>query len=189
MLFMSTKLAELPLLSLRSSARVGTVHGAIINPHNLHIDAFWCASVHSNDKLVVLDVDIRELSSHGIVIDDHLNLSDPADLVRLQPVIALKFELIDKAVYAGKRKIGKVAEYAIDHQNLFVKKLYVQPVIWQSISQSRLVIDRQSIIEVTDDRIVVSGPEQRAPSAAEAVAAAARGYSSSAAPSASTISE
>ena len=161
MLYLSTRLNNLPLLSIRSSGRIGTVLEPIINPHNLHIDGFYCRSAHSKDQLVLLDMHIRDLSAKGIIIDDHNDLSKSEDLVRLQPVMDLKFKLVDKLVLNGKKRIGKVAEYAINIDSLFIQKLYVQAPVWQSINQNRLVFDRTSVLEVTDSHIVVSGPEEK----------------------------
>lgn len=157
MLYLSTKLNNIALLSIRTAGRIGTVLEPIINPDNLHIDAFYCKT--SRGKTVLLDMFIRDISTRGIIIDDHSNLSDTDDLVRLQPIIKLKFKLEGKPVLSGKRRIGKVVEYAFDKDSLFIQKLYLQPPLWQSINQERLLIDRQCIIEVTDSYIVVSGPE------------------------------
>ena len=159
MLYMSTKLANLPLFSIRSSARIGTILSPIINPHNLHIDGFYCKAVHKNDRLILLDMNIRDFGPGGIIINDHNDLSEPGDLVRLKPILDLSFKLIDKKVISSKKTIGKVAEYAIEKESLFVQKLYVVPPVWQSIGTSRLVFDRSSVLEVTDSHIVVSGPE------------------------------
>jgi hypothetical protein len=62
---------------------------------------------------------------------------------------------------SGKKKIGKVAEYSVDKDSLLIQKLYVQPPMWQSFNQSRLTIDRQSVLEVTNTTIKVSGPEEK----------------------------
>jgi len=186
MLYLSTKITNLPLLSIRSSGRIGTVLKPIINPHNLHIDGFFCQSVHSKNELVLLDIYIREFAPNGIIIDDHKNLSDPTDLVRLEPVIKLNFSLENKTVFSGKKKIGKVIDFAIDKDSLFVQKLYVQPPVWQSLNQNRLTIDRSSIIEVTDTKIVVSGPEEKASDKAKATS---RGFAASYSANTSFINE
>ena len=88
---------------------------------------------------------VRNFSTRGIIIDDHNHLSDPDELVRLQPIIDLSFELIGKPVLAGTQKIGKVAEYAIDQNSMFIQKLYVQPPVWKGISNNRLTFDRTSV--------------------------------------------
>jgi hypothetical protein len=146
----------------------------------LHIDGFYCQAPHSKNRLILLDIDIREFAPTGIIIDGHDNLSDPADLIRLKPVLDLNFHLVDKPVLVGKKRIGKVAEYAVEKDSLFIQKLYVQPPVWQSINQSQLTIDRVSVLEVTDTHIVISGPEvKEANKKAAAAPKFSAGYSAS----------
>lgn len=161
MLYLSTRLHNIPLLSVRSGGRIGTVIEPIINPHNLHIDAFYCESAHIKGAQILLDMYVRDISSRGIIIDDHNDLSDPGELIRLQPIIDLNFQFENKDVLVNKRKIGKVIEYAVDTNSLFIQKIYVQPRIWQSLSQDRLTFDRLSVLEVTNTYIAFSGPEVR----------------------------
>lgn len=162
MLFFGSKLENLGLFSVRSSGRIGTAEVPIINPHNLHIDAFYAKAMNGQNEGVILDMDIRDFSMKGLIINDHEDISDPEDLVRLKPIIDIDFKLFGKSVYENKRKIGKVADYAVDTKSLYVQKLYVQPTLLKSMGTSQLVFDRLSILEVTDDKIVVSGPEQKA---------------------------
>jgi hypothetical protein len=168
MLYFSTKLFNAPLLSIRSGSRVGTALEPIINPHNLHIDGFYCQVSYSKTPLVLLDIQIRDYSVKGIIIDDHNNLSPPDELPRLKSVLEINFKLPGKTVEAGGKKIGKVAEFAVDSSSWFIQKLYVNPNIWQGINQHRLTIDRSSVIEVTDTKIVVKGPEEKVSAEAQA---------------------
>ena len=162
MLYLSTKLYNIPLLSLRSAGRIGSVIKPIINPHNLHIDGFYCQVPGHKENLILLDIHIRDLSPKGIIIDDNRDLSEPDELVRLKPILKIDFQILDKSVVSSKRKIGKLTEYAIDLKSMFIQKLYVQPAIWQSLNQQQLTFDRNSVIEVTDKHIIVSGPEEKA---------------------------
>lgn len=162
MLFFGSKLHDLALFSVRSSGRIGTASQPIINPHNLHIDGFYAQAMNGQNSGVITDMDIRDFSVKGLIIDDHQDISDPEDLVRLKPVIDLDFSLLGKQVYEKKRKIGKVVDYAVDTDSMFIQKFYVQPTLLKSMGTSQLIFDRQSIVEVTDTKIVVSGPEQKA---------------------------
>jgi hypothetical protein len=162
MLFLSSQTNNVPILSIRSSGRIGTALEPVINPHNLHIDGFLSKSIHTNNQVILLDIAIRGFSPGGIVINDHNDLAEADDLVRLKPILDLNFKLIDKKVKSGGKTIGKVVDYAIDKDSLFVQKIYVAPPVWQSIGTSRLTFDRGSVIEVTDSYIVVSGPEEKA---------------------------
>ena len=186
MLYLSTRLSNFPLLSIRSGGRIGTVIGPIINPNNLHIDGFYCTSAHSPDTLILLDIYVRDLSGRGIIIDDHNNLSDSDELIRLQPIINLDFSIINKKVLVNKKRMGRVVEYAVDKDSLFVQKFYVKPPLLIALKQDRLTFDRQSLVEVTDNYLSFSGPEQKLGSAIKVNRpAASPDYSASA----STISE
>ena len=161
MLYLSNKLYNIPLLSLRSARRIGTIIEPIINPHNLHIDGFYSNIPSQQHPLILLDVGVRSLSPKGIIIDDNNDLSEPGDLIRLKPVLDINFKILEKSVLSGKKKMGKVVEYAIDQESLFIQKIYTQPSIWQGINQHRLTFDRASVIEVTDTHIIVSSSEEK----------------------------
>ena len=160
MLFLGSSLENRKLLSIRSAGPIGIVTAPIINPHNLHIDGFYCTTTESGSG-IILDMDIREIHNKGIIIDDHMDISQQDDLVRLKPILAIDFKLIGKTVYSGHSKVGKVTDYALDTKSLFINKLYVQPSIFKSVKTDQLIFDRAQIVEVTDTKIVVSGPEQK----------------------------
>lgn len=161
MLFFGSSFHNTPLFSIRSAGRIGTVNEPVINPHNLHIDGFYAAAMNGQNDGIIVDNDVRELAPSGMIINDHEDIAQEDELVRLQPILAINFELIGKSVYAGKSKIGKVEDYVVDTKSLFVQKLYVQPSLLK-IGAGQMIIDRQSIIEITDTKIVVAGPEQKA---------------------------
>lgn len=186
MLYFGTKFINTGLFSIRSAGRIGTVDDLVINPHNLHIDGFYCSAMNGQADGVVVDLDVREINAKGIIINDHEDISAADELVRLTPIIELQFQLIGKPVYAGKSKVGKVTDFAVDTKSLFIQKLYVQPTLLKSMSVSQLIFDRQSIIEVTDHKVVVSGPEQTVNSSVRQSIRSGASFSSS---SASTISE
>lgn len=161
MLFFGSSFHSTNLFSVRSAGKIGLVNKPIINPHNLHIDGFYAQAMNGQHTGVIVDIDVRELSPKGLIIDDHEDITDEKELVRLQPIIAIGFELIGKNVYVGRARVGKVEDYVVDTKSLFIQKLYVQPSLLK-ISAGQMIFDRQSIIEVTDTKIVVSGPEQKA---------------------------
>jgi sporulation protein YlmC with PRC-barrel domain len=161
MLYFGSKLVNTGLFSIRSSGKIGEVNGPLINPHNLHIDGFYCKTHNGQYSGLVLDIDVRDLSAKGLIINNHEDISDPAELVRLTSIIEINYQLIGKPVYSGKSKIGKVLDYVFDDKSLYVKALHVQPSLLKSFGANHLIIDRQSIIEVTDSRITVSSGEQK----------------------------
>lgn len=161
MLYFGSKLHDTAVFSIRSAGRIGTAKLPIINPNNLHIDGFYTDAMNKKNNGVILDIDIRELTTKGLIINDHQDITEPDELIRLKPIIDLKFKLIGKPVYVNNKKIGKINDYAVDTKSLFITKLHIQPTLFNSFKHSHLIIDRKNVIEVTDKHIVVKGPEQK----------------------------
>ena len=111
MLQLSDYLKNRAVLSLRAGEAVATVSRPIINPNNLKIEGFYCHDRFENKELILLTQDIREVLKDGFVIDDHEKLAEAKELVRLESVLELKFDLIGKQVETvDKEKVGKVTE-------------------------------------------------------------------------------
>lgn len=156
MLTLGQALIGKDVLSLRNGTPVGRVTGVIIDPNNLKIMGWQAQDNFSRKNLILLPQEIREIIPQGFVVNDHEALTQPTDLVRLKPILALHFDLMDKPVYSDhKRKLGKVADYAFDKDESIIQKLYVSQPMLKSFSGGTLLIDRSQIVEITDRRVVV----------------------------------
>lgn len=140
--------------SIRSSGRIGRVLELIINPHNLHVDGITCRIIGERSNQLISPSDIRDISPKAVVIDDHDQLMDPSDAVRLRPIIELGFSLEKLKAYVGSRRVGTVQDFAVDQQSLFIQKIYVQPTLLGRWSTDRLVFSRSQVQEVTKSKIV-----------------------------------
>ena len=157
MLQLSASLIGQPVLSLRTGQQVATVTGAIFNPNNLKIEGFYCNDAFSKKSLVLLYQDIREVLKDGFIVNDHDVLVEPQELVRLRGVLEIKFELIGKQVFTtSKQKVGKVADYAVESETMFVQKVYVSQSILKSFTGGSLSVDRSQINEITNKRIIIN---------------------------------
>ncbi len=173
MLELSASLINQPILSLRTGAQVATTVAPVINPANLKIEGFYCEDVFDSKQLILLTQDIRERVSASFVVDDYEVLVEPEDLIRLEKLIALQFTLTDKAVYTDKKhRLGKVVDYAVEKNSLFVQKLYVGQNILKNINNNQLTVDRNQIVEITDKRIIIKDPLQGVKEASPATALA-----------------
>jgi uncharacterized protein YrrD len=172
MLQLSTTLINQPVLSLRTGSPVATTLKPIINPNNLKIEGFHCQDSNDRKKQVVLLYqDIRDIIPQGFVINDYDVLSDSNELVRLQEVLALDFELLGKQVVTvSGEKLGKVSDYATEVTTMFVQKVYVSQSVFKNLMGGNLGIDRTQIVEITNKRIVVHDLTQQVPVRANAVA-------------------
>lgn len=163
MLKLSDTFLSAPVLSLRTGGPIGTALEPIINPNNLKIEGWYVQDKFSKDRLVLLTQDVREILPKGIAINDHEVLSRPDELVRLKEIVEHNFKLIDKYVTTESgKKIGKVTDYAVEVDSMFVQKIYVGQSIVKSLGGGTLSIDRTQITEITDRRIVIEDPTDKA---------------------------
>lgn len=161
MLQLSGALLNRPVLSLRTGAVIATTTNAIINPNNLKIEGFYCQDAASKEQLVLLYQDIRDVVPQGLVVNDHDVLTRSTELVRLQDVLNINFQLSGKSVVtASGEKIGKVNDYATETTTMFVQKLYVGQSLLKNLSGGTLSVERTQIIEITSRKIVIQDPLQ-----------------------------
>lgn len=170
MLQLSKTILDRAVLSLRTGTPVASIEAAIINPNNLKIEGFYCKdSLDKKKQLILLVQDIRDILPQGYVINDHSVLSEPEELVRLKSVLEFNFELIGKLVVTtDKQRVGKVNDYAVDTQSMYIQKLYAGQPLLKNFTGGSLSIDRSQINEVTPKRIIINELLKKTPAAAVA---------------------
>jgi len=171
MLQLSGMVINRPVLSLRIGRAIATTIAAIINPDNLKIEGFYCIDHQNRQRLIVLSQDIRDILPQGIVVNDEEVLTEPHELVRLEKILKINFDLMGKQVETtDKNKVGKVNDYAVDVQSMYIQKVYVSQSLLKSFTTGSLGIDRTQIVEITDKKIVINELEQKVRAQAGAVA-------------------
>jgi sporulation protein YlmC with PRC-barrel domain len=152
-----SKLLNLPIVSLQTGEAVAWTRAPILETTSLEIIAFRCElGGRSGHSLVLLAADIRRLTSESIVIDSEEELADPADVVRLRPLIQAAYTPIGKGVFTDAgHKLGTVEDYTVNLQTNRVQKLYVRQSVLQAWIGSSLLIDRTQIVEISARRIIV----------------------------------
>ncbi len=158
-------------MSLRTGSQVATATRPIINPNNLKIEGFYCTDNFEGTELILLYQDIRDVIPQGLVIDDHDVLAERSELVRLEKVLELNFELIGKQVSTtSKQKVGKVSDYAVETTTMFIQKIYASQSILKSFTGGSLSIDRTQIVEITSKKVIINELLRGAPAAAPSIA-------------------
>jgi uncharacterized protein YrrD len=173
MLQLSGSLLNKPILSLRTGGQIATITQAIMSPYNLKIEGFYCTDTVSHGPLILLTQDIRDILSQGIVVNDFEVLTQPEELVRLEKILRINFQLIGKPVVTvGKHRVGKVIDFAADTSSFYVQKLYVSQSIFKSLNTGQLSIDRTQIVEISPKKITIQEllKGQKAPLSATAPA-------------------
>ncbi|HSX33204.1 MAG TPA: hypothetical protein VLF91_02600 [Candidatus Saccharimonadales bacterium] len=171
MLQLSAMILNRPVLSLRTSSQVATTVSAIINPNNLKIEGFYCHDHAKRKDLVLLSQDIREILPQGIVINDQDALTEPDELVRLDKVLQANFVLLGKhVVTVSGDKVGKVTDFSVETNSMFIQKLYVTQSLFKAFNDANLGVDRTQIVEITSKKIVIHDLLQKVPAGARALA-------------------
>lgn len=161
MLRLSETLIGKPIMSLRTGQPVATVTGVIINPNNLKIEGFYCVDRFDRHELVLLYQDIRDVIAQGFVVNDHDVLAQPEDLVRLKKLMRLGFDLKGmRVVTVGGARLGKVSDYAIEVETMYIQKFYVTQGFMKGLTGGNLGIDRSQIHEITNTKVIVLDPLQ-----------------------------
>jgi sporulation protein YlmC with PRC-barrel domain len=172
MLQLSASLLEKSILSLRTGTPIATITAAIFNPNNLKVEGFYCIDKFDKRELILLCQDIRDVLKQGYVVNDHDVLVEPDELVRLKDILELNFELIGKQVETiSRQKVGKVSDYAVETETMFVQKVYASQSILKSFTGGSLSIDRNQINEITPKRLIINElvKQTRVPAPAAAV--------------------
>lgn len=173
MLKLSDALLNVSVMSLRTGSSVGTATGMIINPNNLKVEGWHVSDRFDGKKLILLSNDVRDLAPQGLVINDHEVLAEEDELVRLKKILEINFQLIGKYVMSQSgKKYGKVSDYAVETDSMFVKKIYASQPIIKSFSGGSISIDRTQIIEITNTRIIIEDATEKAGDVATSTIAA-----------------
>jgi sporulation protein YlmC with PRC-barrel domain len=161
------------VLSLRIGGFVGKALSPIINPNNLKIEGWYAIEKGSRDEMVLPVGEIRDVIKKGFVVDDHSAITHADDMIRLNEIINMKFELKGKSVVTDmKRRLGKIQDYAVNDQTMLIQKLYISRGAILGLTKQDLVIDRSQILEINDKKIIVKDVQEYVGSRIPAAAAA-----------------
>jgi uncharacterized protein YrrD len=157
MLMLNSSFINTPVMSLQNGNKLGSTTDPIIDPRKLQIVAFKVVGTRIFEESVLHSADIREVGPLGLIVnaaDDIMPLDQ--DLVRLNEVINLHFDIIGKTVIDdNKRKLGKVSEFSVDTESFMIIKIHVSQSIMKNLSNTALIIDRSQVKEITDKSIIV----------------------------------
>ena len=160
MLIYASRLIGTPVLSMQASSRVASIAAPIVDPDSLKIIAFYLSEVGRETN--ILDAkSIREYSKFGMVVDSEDEFVSKDDVIKIEKVLALNFDLINKKVETKKgTKLGRISDFTITSDNFSVQQIIVKRPLIKSFLDPELTIPRSEIVEVTDDKIVVKDEEK-----------------------------
>lgn len=163
-------------MSLQTGTRLGTIDEAIIDPRRLRVLAYYVDGPMLDEHPSIIRIeDIREIGEVGFIIDSSDDITAPADIIRLQEIIELKFSVVGlKVIDEHKHNLGRVLDYNMDATTFDIGQLRVKPPFIKMFDVSELLIHRDQIVKVTRDRIIVQSTAKKVK--APVVRAAPRTY-------------
>lgn len=163
MLIQASELIGTPILSVQASGKIAEVTGIIIDPDSLKAIAFYLGGgIIGKGRANILDIkSVREYSKYGMVIDSEEEIVEKSDVVKIEKIIDLRFDLLNLKVETKKgSKLGHVINYTLDSLDFVVQQLIVKRPLFKSFLDSELTIPRREIVEVTDYKIIVKDEEK-----------------------------
>lgn len=166
MILLSSTLKDSPIMGLQTGNEIARTGQAVIDPATLTVIAYEVEShLLKGDTLLLRTADIRELSDLGFIIDSQDEFVQPDDVIKLNEIYTLGFNMVGMSVTDEKRnKLGKVIDYTIETASFVIQQLTVRRPLLKSFNDTELLIHRSQIIEINDNAIVVHSqakvPEQ-----------------------------
>ena len=167
MLVIGSTMIKNSVLSLHVGGPIGQTSSAIIDPENLNILGYTVEgpAVRNNSEVGnILDVnDVRELGAEGLIINSADVLVKREDVIRIDKVMDLNFNLIGlKVVTKDGKKIGKVIDYTFDSNSFMIYQLIVhRPVGFAAFNDPQLTINRSQIVEIDDYTVTIKHDKEQ----------------------------
>lgn len=157
MLITSERLRDQPIMSLQTGIELGTTARPVIDPAKLQIIAYEATVPLRPHQLNLLRIDdIREISDIGFIIDDIDEIVTAGDVIKLDEIYQLGFELDGIKVLDEKRKkIGHVTSYTIDVDDFAIEQLVVKRTLLHRLNDTELVVHRSQLLEISRAAIVI----------------------------------
>lgn len=163
MLVLSEAIGGRNVMSIHAGGAIAKTSEAIIDPANLKIIAFSVLARGLQYFSVIHCSDIREWSPIGVVINSEDDLMEvDENMPKIRELIESKFKLdgIGVRTESGKR-LGRVKNFVFETDGYFVVKFYIERSGPFNLFNQPLVIERDSVVNVTNKFIVVSDDKSK----------------------------
>jgi Uncharacterized protein conserved in bacteria len=165
MLLSLNSMKNVPLMGIQTGRRLAVIGDPIINPNNLQVIA-WYATGNSVgfSPAVIFSEDIHELGHLGAIIDSADDILPLDGLVRLQEILSYNFAMHRLQVFDDTgRKLGSVESFNFDSDTFLIQQIILKPGFNVFLTASQLIISRSQIIEISNNKIVVSSLTKNTP--------------------------
>lgn len=157
------KLERCPILSIHVAGKIGEVAKVVIDPNDLSVPALLVKSLVAEAGEVLLTREIREVANIGIIIDSNDALVNREDLIKMQEIINLNYNIIGAKVKTKRgATLGRVKDFIIEAEDFRIVQIVVKRTALKALlDDDELLISKSQIIEVTDTKIIVKDAAER----------------------------
>ena len=157
MLIAFERLLNTPVMSLQTGAELARTNKILVDPRDLTIVAYELEGHALDEKPSFLrPVDVRELSSLGLIVDSSDEFVGLNDVIKIKQVYGFNFNLINIDVMDDKkRRLGKVIGFTLDSASFAVQQIIVKRPLFKSLSDTELLIHRSQIVKVQNNYLEV----------------------------------
>jgi sporulation protein YlmC with PRC-barrel domain len=157
MLILSEAISGKKVMSIHSGGAIATIAEPVIDPKNLRIVAFSVSARGLKYYSVIHSSDIREWSQLGAIINSEDDLMEvDENMPKIKSVVEGGFNLLGINVRTESgRRVGKVRNFVFETDGYFVVKLYVERAGIFVLFNPVLLIERDSVVDVTKKYIVI----------------------------------
>lgn len=157
MILSGSRLLSAPIMGLQTGSQLAMTKRAIIDPGTLEVLAYEVEGplIHEKPGLVRV-ADVREFSDIGLIIDSSDELITQGDVIKIDEIYKLGFELLAMPVVDEKhRKLGRINGYTIDTASFTIQQLSIKRPLLKSLNDTELLVHRSQISEINDKEIVI----------------------------------
>lgn len=131
MFIQARKLIGLPVAAIDTGSKVGEIRKIVIEPKN---GTFLGFMVKTNGllgaTLALSSIDIQEWDPNGLVTETIDNLVEPKEIVRLNELNKVNFDLFNlRAKTESGKNLGVVEDFLLDSETGTVTKYYLNDLI------------------------------------------------------------
>lgn len=152
-------------MSLHVGGEIARTSEVVIDPDGLKVAAYTLTgpAIGNGEYGDILEVsDIREFSNLGMIIDSADVLVYRQDVIRLDHIMSLNFNLVGlRVVSEDGKKIGRVSDYTVDSNSFMVYQIIVRRPFIKSALDPELTINRSQIIEIDDYKITIRHEKEK----------------------------
>ncbi len=147
---------NIPVVSLYNTQKIGSLLDFIIDSDQGKVVGIIGekSGIFKKTIKVISVVDIREISKEAVIVDSEDVLVYQHEIVKIENLLKAGVKIFgSKVVTEGGKLLGRVSDFLID-ELFYIAKLLVRPSL-ANILESQLIINRDSILAITKDEIIV----------------------------------